>query len=291
MSYHGQTGGSRRAGQKFQKSSHDKKAKARKTKSGNNKQMLEEPPALSASEIAEKTLAGLSKLGTQTFALSPFSQYYDDWLINLRRVVAAFESDPAVAADEVFAKERAQIFADVEGALAEKRLQEAQLEQSSKVLSETNHLLVEADAAYAHQTHEVAAKRNSDIKSLTKKVHDLEEEFAEVGQMKTSFFGFTKKAKAKKEAETNQNLTAAKAELELAVQNFKVEQEKLHEKYEKNKQATMGTVLALQKEIERIESDGSVEVRQAASAALANSVKAFLQRKASQPQSSAQPEQ
>jgi len=102
--------------------------------------MLEETPELSTSELAEKTLAGLTKLGTQTFALSPFSQYYDDWLVNVRQVVLEFESDSAVAADEAFAKERMQIFTDVERELAEKRLKEAQLEQAAKTLADKENL-------------------------------------------------------------------------------------------------------------------------------------------------------
>jgi hypothetical protein len=287
MSYHGQTGGSHRSGQKFQKSSHDKKAKSPKAKSGNKKQMLDETPQLSTSEIAEKTLAGLSKLGTQTFALSPFSQYYDDWLVTLRQVVSEFEANPAVAADETFVQARTQIFTDIERELAEERLKEAQVEQSAKFLADTNHLLVEIDADYAHQTHEVAEKRNSDISRLTKKVHELEEELDDVAHMKTSFFGFTKKAKAKKEAEVNQNLSVAKKELEFAVQSFKVEQEKLHDEYEKNKQVSMEKVLSLQKEIATIESDASTKVRETTCNALADAVKAVLQRKTNETQTPA----
>jgi hypothetical protein len=287
MGYHGQTGGSHRAGQKFQKSSHDKKAKSQKAKSGGKKQMLDETPQLSASELAEKTLAGLSKLGTQTFALSPFSQYYDDWLVTLRQVVSEFEANLAVAVDEAFVQARTQIFTDVESKLAEARLKEAQVEQSAKFLADTNHLLVEIDADYARQTNEVAEKRNRDISRLTKKVHELEEELDDVAHMKTSFFGFTKKAKAKKEAEVSQNLSTAKKELELAVQSFKVEQEKLHDEYEKNKQASMEKVLSLQKEIATIESDASTKVRQATCNALADAVKAVLQRKTSETQTPA----
>jgi hypothetical protein len=102
--------------------------------------------------------------------------------------------------------------------------------------------------------------------------------------MKTSIFGFTKKAKAKKEAEVTQKLNAAKTELEIAVQNFAVEQEKLHDEYEKKKQATLEKVQSLEKEIVTIETDSSIETRKAAATALANAVKALLQRKIVPPQ-------
>jgi hypothetical protein len=281
MGYRGQTGGGshRGSGQKFQRTQHDKAKRKEQKSRSNSRQSLEETPELSTEELAEKTFGSLNKLGTQIFALSPFSQYYDDWLVSLRQVVAEFESDPAVAADEAFAKERLQTFTDVERALAELRLKEAQMEQTARTLSDTNHLLVDADAEYAHQTHELSAKRNGDIERLTKNTHGFEEELDRVRKMRTSFFGFTKKAKTKKEAEANQKLTAAKAELEVAVQNFDVEQEKLHDEYEKKKQGLMEKIRELEKQIANIESDSSAEVRQATCNTLTSVVKASLQRK------------
>ncbi len=278
MGYRRQSGSRRGSGEKFQKSSHEK-AKSRTQKKKHGKYAQEETSIPSAEEVTEKTLSSLDRLGNQTFALSPFSQYFDDWLVNLRQVVSEFESSPAVSVDEAFVKERTQIFIDVEGELAKRRLKEADLEASASMLAETNHLLVELDAEYAAQNRELAKKRNSDIERLTKNVHDLEEELARVGQMKTSFFGFTKRAKKTKEEETTQRLNAAKTELEIAVQNFTVEQEKLHDEYEKKKQATIEKVQSLEKEIVDIETDSSLGTRQAASTALANVVKALFQRK------------
>jgi mannose-6-phosphate isomerase class I len=110
-------------------------------------------------------------------------------------------------------------------------------------------------------------------------MHDLEAEFDKVTQMRTSFFGFTKKAKAKKEAEATQKLNFAKGELEIAVQNFAVEQEKMQDEYEKKKQDTIAMVQTLEKEIVDIEEDSSLEARQATSAALANAVKDLLHRR------------
>jgi hypothetical protein len=42
----------------------------------------------------EKTLGKLHGLGSQKFAVSPFSQYFDDWLLNVREVLSEFESTP-----------------------------------------------------------------------------------------------------------------------------------------------------------------------------------------------------
>ena len=113
---------------------------------------MEEETEVSPKEIVEKTLGSLSRMGNQIFALSPFSQYFDDWLVNLRQVISEFESNPAIKVDEQFVKERTQIFLDVEGALAEKRLQESSLTGEAKELADNNHLLVETDKEYAEKT-------------------------------------------------------------------------------------------------------------------------------------------
>ncbi len=280
----GFTGSRRGAGQKFQKSSHEKaKAKGQRHKSG-GKYLPEETSTPSLQEISDKTLSALNKLGIQIFALSPFRQYFDDWLVSLRNVLSEFESNSAVSPDESFVKERLQILLDVERELMERRLKESTLEESAKVLSEENHKLADMDAENATKNREFAEKRNADIQRLTKKVHDFEAELDTTGQMKTSFFGFTKKAKAKKLADVSQKLNAAKTELELAVQNFGVEQEKLHDEYEKKKQALIEKVQVLEKEISDLETDGSVDARHAACSALAEAVKALVQRKTVQSQ-------
>ena len=116
MSFRPQTSSRRGSGKQLSKSAHDKKAKEKKQKSG-AKYLQEESPEVTSQEVAERTLNGLGKLGNQIFALSPFSQYFDDWLVNVRQVISEFESNPAIAADEQFVKERTQIFLDVEAAL------------------------------------------------------------------------------------------------------------------------------------------------------------------------------
>jgi hypothetical protein len=233
----------------------------------------------SSQEILEKTLSSLNRLGVQVFAVSPFSQYFDDWLVNLRQAIAEFESNPSITVDEAFTTERTQILADVEREIAEKRIHEATLEESAKALSTENHRVIELDETYATATRELGGKRNKELEQLTKTVHDQEQELDRVRQAKTSLvFGFTKKAKAKKEEEVTQKLGAAKTELELAVQNFKVEQDKLHDDYEQKKQAAMENVRRLETEIEGIETDSSQAPRQAACSALANAVKALAQR-------------
>ena len=279
MTYRPQVKGSR-SGRGHQKTQREKaKAKSQKHRL-NPKTGITEQSVPTPAEVVEKTLGSLRGLGNQKFALSPFSEYFDDWLINLRKVLSVFESSPLIGVDEKFTEERQRILADVEGELARKRLEETALEEKAKALSEKNHLLVQIDADYATQLRDVRQKRNNEIQKLTQAVQELENELDQITKTKTSFFGaFTKKAKAKKQAEATEKLTSAKKELEMAIQNFTIEQEKFHDEYEKKKQETIEQVQALEKEITTQETDTSQEQRRAACEALVEAINALLARK------------
>jgi DNA repair exonuclease SbcCD ATPase subunit len=183
--------------------------------------------------------------------------------------------------DDEFVKERSQVISNVELKLAERRREETALEETARRLADQNHLLVQIDTEYATATRNLSSKRNSEIQRLTRKVHDLEEELDQMNRMKTGLNPFSKRAKAHKTAEVAQKLDAAKSELESALQNFTVEQEKLHDEYEKKKQAVIEQVRNLEKDVEVLETDGSALERRVACEALVNAVNAFLQRKAS----------
>ena len=207
----GSHGGSRgNSGAKFQKSNHEKKSRTKKPKTG-AKYLQEETAELTLKEIAEKTLATIERLGNQTFALSPFSQYFDDWLVNLRQVVAEFEESPKVKADEAFTKEREQAFLDIESSLAEKRLQETTLSENEKTLHDINHQIGDADADYAEKTRNLSNKRNADVQQLSTKIRALEEDVASQQDLKFGFFQFgAKKEAAKRLDQTQKDLSAAK---------------------------------------------------------------------------------
>ena len=278
MSFRPQTGSRRSSGKQFSKSSHEKKAKEKKQRAG-AKYLMDETPEFSAMEVAQRTIGSLGKLGNQIFALSPFSQYYDEWLVTLRQVVSEFESNPTILVDDAFTKTRAQIFLDVEAALADNRLKENNLTAEAKALAGVNHQIVEADKAYAETTRERSNKRNSEVQRLSSKIRDLEDQLAIQQQVKFSFYKFSAKRKAAQElAATTQNLKAAKNELEVTLQTFTAEQEKLHDNYEKQKQDLNEESDRLHKELEKLETDTSTEARQIACSALSKTVDDLLKR-------------
>jgi chromosome segregation ATPase len=278
MSSRSQGNPRRGASRQFSKSAHDKKTKEKKQR-GAAKYLQEEAPEVSAHIVADRTLGVLGKLGTQVFALSPFSQYFDDWLMNLRQTVAEFESNPAVVVDDQFFKERAQIFLDVEAALAEKRLAETKLTAEAKALADINHQIVEADKQYAEQTRERSNKRNTEVQRLSSKIRELEDQLATQQETKISFYKISAKRKAvEQQAQTTQTLKTTKNELEVTLQTFTAEQEKLHDNYEKQKQELNETSDRLHQELEKLETDTSTKARQTACDALAGSINALLKR-------------
>jgi hypothetical protein len=280
MSYRSQTSSRRNTGRGRRKLHHEKaKSKGHKHRV-HDKYLLEETEAPTAEEVVEKTLGRLHSLGDQTFAFSPFSQYFDDWLLSLTSVLFEFESNAEVSVDEAFVNKRLQVISNVEHKLAEKRRVEAVLLETTQKLADQNHFLVQIDVEYAAATRELSSKRNREIKRLTRKVHDLEEELEESNQMKTSIFSpFARRTKSQRVEAVTRKLNSAKSKLEKVVKAFEVDQEKLHDKYEVRKQAVIEQVRKLEKKIEGLETDGSVEDRRVACEALVNAVKAFLKRK------------
>lgn len=277
MSYRQQTG-QKSTGRQISKATKEKKTKEKKQKQ-TAKRLQEETPEVSAKEVAERALAGANRLGNQIFALSPFSQYFDDWLVNLKQTISEFETNPAVKADEQFQKDCEKIFTDVEAALAEDRLAESTLTQEAKALEDNNHKIADADKEYAEATRELSNKRNCEIQKLTSDVRELEDALAAQQDVKFGFFQFKeKRVAAEKLAQTNKDLAAAKTKLEVTIGSFKAEQDKLHDNYEKNKQDLFDVSDRLHKQLEKLETDTSVEARQSACNALAQAINALMQR-------------
>ena len=267
-----------RRSRQFSKTAHEKKSKEKKKRSG-PKYLIDDITEVTPQEVAEKTLNGISKLGTQIFALSPFSQYFDDWLVSLRQVILEFESNPVIKVDEQFQKERIQAFLDIEGALAESRLQESNLTAEAMALAENNHLIVEADQEYAEKTRENSNKRNAEVQRLSNKIHQLEDDLSVQQEIKIGFFKFNEKKRAQQKLnQLTNDLSASKSELEVTLASFTAEQEKLHDNYQKRKQELSENSDRLHKELEKLETDTSIEARQTVCNTLANAVKTLLQR-------------
>jgi hypothetical protein len=95
----------------------------------------------------------------------------------------------------------------------------------------------------------------------------------QISKTKTTFFGaFSRKTKVRKEAEAKRKIDSAKKELEMAIQNLALEDEKNRHQYENRKQAAAAQVQKLEEDIGLQEIDASLERRRAACARAINSL-------------------
>jgi hypothetical protein len=257
------------------------KAKAREKKRPSRDKFIPEenqPPTIE--EVAERTMNTLHNLGNQRFAVSPFSENLNRWLVNLKNILSEFESSPDITVDDQFAKERTRILSDIELDLGKRRDKEASADETFRILSSNKILLEQTEEDYSAETKHMNERKDTEIKRLTNNVEGLKEELDRIARIKTGIFRTTsKKTKAQKEAEAAQRLNAAQTELTSAVQHFTAEQEKLRDEHERKKQTIIEQIRNQQKEAESQETDSSLEPRRAACEALANAVNSFLQRK------------
>ncbi len=134
------------------------------------------------------------------------------------------------------------------------------------------------DAEYEAQTKELEEKRKIGMEFLAKNVQDLQTEIDELKKVKT-LNPIKKLSNEQRQMELLAKLDEAKKQLHTAEQNHSVEQEKLRAEYEKKKQAALGKVQTLEKDVATKAVDNSVEVRKIATKALTEAVQARAQRK------------
>ena len=255
------------------------RAKAAKEKRSDSSYLLEERSVPTLEEVSDRTLNRLRSLGNQRFALSPFSEHFGRWLVDLRGVVSEFESSPTISVDGQFLEERSQILSNVEAGLEERRRKEASLDGLTRDLSANRVLLEGIEEENKDKTREVEGRKALETKRISSSIDGIKDELDRIAQIKTGIFRrVSEKAKAQKMAEATQRLNSEQEKLASATQRFTAEKEKLRDEMEKKKQPIVGQMQIQQKEVDELEVDGSLETRHAACEALINAVDGLLQR-------------
>jgi uncharacterized phage infection (PIP) family protein YhgE len=248
---------------------------------------LEEEHTVSAAEIIDRTLNSLSRLANQRFAVAPFHEHFDRWLLSVRNVLSEFEGSPAVNVDDHFKDECLRVVADIEVALKDRRVKEVSNDEAVRRLDrnllDAKSLLAQTEREYATKKSEIVAKRESAIKPVATNLGRFREELNRIARMRAGFLrGISKKAKAQKTIEASQKLDHTRNELATIEQSFATEQKKLRDEHEKRKHQILKQIANYQKEIESLEAgtqiDDALDARHAACEALINAVNGFLQR-------------
>lgn len=263
-----------------------RKAKSERTRPIDTYRM-EEKHVPTSEEVIDRTLNSLSRLGSQRFAVAPFYEHYDRWLLSLRTLVSEFESSPALAVDDIFAKESSQVLSDVELALKERRIKEASrdeaIRKSNQNLLDARTVLSQTEREYAAKAKELAASKEQAVKTVASRVGKFRDELNRIVKIRAGFLrGISKRAKAQKEAEASQRLDSTKSELAKIERSFATEQQKLQQEYKERKRRILEQIANHEKEIENLEAgsqvDDALDARHAVCDALISAVNAFLQR-------------
>lgn len=234
-------------------------------------------------EVVEKTLGRLSNLGKQKFALSPFSYYFDPWMRNLKEVLLEFESTPRIRVDDQFVKEISQTLSTVQLQLDERLHIESSNREASDKLSKNRILLKQIEKEYIDKARENAERKNIKNKRLSVMADSLKQKQNSIDHMKTGIFrGFSEKAKAHRKMEVKQELDSVQQELQSFIQRSIAEQSKLEEEYERKKKPITEEIAYLEKQIEELEVDSSLGIRENACQNLVDSINSLLRRMTSQ---------
>jgi hypothetical protein len=259
---------------------------------------LEEEHTLTASEIVDRTLNSLSRLGNQRFAVAPFHEHYDRWLLSVRNVISEFEASSAVTVDDHFKDECSRVLSDIELTLKDRRAKEASNDETARIVNrnllDTKSLLAQTEREYAVKMNEIAAKREHAIKPVATNLGRIRQELSRISRMRAGFLrGISKKAKAQKTTEATQKLDTTKKELATIEQSFATEQKKRQVEHERRRRQILEQIANYQKEIENLESgpkvDDALDVRHATCDALVNAVNSLLQRTQSVPENASKP--
>jgi hypothetical protein len=248
---------------------------------------LEEEHALTFAEIANRALNSLSRLGSQRFAVGPFYEHYDRWMLSVRNVLSEFEASSAAAVDDSFKEECSRVLSGIESTLNDRRAKET---SNNDAVRKVNHnlldissLLAQTEREYAAKMSDIAAKREHALKPVATNLGRLRQELSRISRVRAGFLrGLSKKTKAQKEAEATQKLESTKRELAKVEQSFAAEQARLRKDHSKKKHQILEQIATHQKELDNLEAgsdmDDAVEVRRAACDDLIASIDAFLKR-------------
>jgi len=279
MGYQTRKKSPRDANHEYRKPLREKSKDRKRSLRRHGKIILETSKSITERELSEATLKRLHTLGSQKFGSSPFSEHFNRWLANVDAVLCEFEATMNV--DEQFAIERTQTLSSIKPQLEEKRRQEASIEQSLKDLANYRNHLKQINTDYRTVLCAIRGQKNVEIKRLNSVMNNLKKERNKIVQSKTSFFrGISKKDREQKEIALTEELNSKQTELELILLNFKDQQRRLQDEYEKKKEPILEQIKVFKKKIRDMETDGSLEERWFACEALIDAINNFLQRKA-----------
>lgn len=234
-------------------------------------------------EIIEDTLKRLHTLGNQRFGSFPYSEHFNRWIASVETVLADFTSNPNIGIDDEFTDDCQQILNGIRNNLEQIHRKETTIDQELQSLSQQKNQLREIDNEYANRTRTLRESNHLVIQRINNEIEELKKEQEKIIKTKAGLFHrISKKERERREIAIIEELTKKQTELELATLDLKQAQKLLRDEFDKRRDPVLEEIKKLQKNLEGLESDGSLEERWFACEALTDAVNMFLLRKVAQ---------
>jgi chromosome segregation ATPase len=249
-----------------------------------NTASTEEKHTPTEQEITEITLKRLHTLGTQKFGAFPYSEHFNRWIATVEGVLAEFTSNPNIGIDDQFSSDCQHTLSNIKLTLEQIRRREATIDQELNNLSERKNHLQQINNKYATQTSSLRSQKNNEIRHLNREIEQLKKEQNIIVKIKAGFFHrVSKKERERREIDVIEELTAKQTNLERVTLDLKQAQKTLREEFDNRKEPVLEDIKKVQKRIEDLETDSSLEERWFACEAIVDALNMFLLRKAAQP--------
>ena len=260
----------------------NQKIKTRKRLQRSAAQSIDSQPHVpTQQEITEDTLKRLHILGNQKFGTFPYSEHFDRWIASVETVLADFVSNPNMGVDDEFMEDCQRILGGVRNTLEQLRRKEATIDQEINSLSRQKSKLQQIDNEYANRMRTLRERKNLEIQRINREIEELKKEQEKIIKTKAGFFRrISKRERERREIAIVEELTQKQTQIELAMLDLKQAQKLLQDEFDKRKEPVLEEIRKLQKSIESLELDESLEERWFACEALIDAVNMFLLRKA-----------
>ena len=260
----------------------NQKIKTRKRLQRSAAQSIDSQPHVpTQQEITEDTLKRLHILGNQKFGTFPYSEHFDRWIASVETVLADFVSNLNIGVDDEFMEDCQRILGGVRNTLERLRCKEATIDQEINSLSRQKSKLQQIDNEYANRMRTLRERKNLEIQRINREIEELKKEQEKIIKTKAGFFRrISKRERERREIAIVEELTQKQTQIELAMLDLKQAQKLLQDEFDKRKEPVLEEIRKLQKSIESLELDESLEERWFACEALIDAVNMFLLRKA-----------
>ncbi len=170
----------RMRGTRFRRPASKKRSTKEKREALENSVFYQERTPVDPSAVSARVLNALRHLGTQRFALPPFSEHFDRWIKDVRTVLAELETELPEAADQPYREDSKRILSETQQGL--RKLIDAEKENSDELskfhrdLTSCELELSNLEHEYKTRTHEARKDHERSLEKIQGEIESLDKQ-------------------------------------------------------------------------------------------------------------------